>query len=60
MSWLLAAIKYRTFRPSEKQKECMIPLAKKIVSYIYKALVIAFIAKIILIIEFPAKIIFIS
>jgi hypothetical protein len=50
MSWLLAAIKYRTFRPSEKQKECMIPLAKRIVSYIYIGLVIAFIAKVILII----------
>lgn len=50
MAWLLAAIKYRTFRPSEKQKECMIPLAKGIVSYIYKALVIAFIAKAILMI----------
>ena len=50
MSWLLAAIKYRTFRPSEKQKECMIPLAKRIVSYIYITLVIAFIAKVILII----------
>lgn len=50
MSWLLAAIKYRTFRPSEKQKECMIPLAKRIVSYIYIGLVIAFIAKVILMI----------
>jgi len=50
MSWLLAAIKYRTFKPSKKQKECMIPLAKKIISFIYKGLVIAFIAKIILII----------
>ena len=47
IAWLLAAFKYTTLSPSDEEIECMIPLAKKITSLIYKSLVIAFIAKIV-------------
>ena len=50
LAWLLAALKDRTFYPSEEQKECLIPLAQSIMSLIYKILVYAFIAKVVLII----------
>lgn len=50
ISWLLAAVQNRTVRPTAEQRECLYPLAKKIVSVIYALLVIAFVAKIIYVI----------
>ena len=43
---LFAMIRYKKLKPSEEQIKCMVPAAKKTVSAIYAALVIAFIAKI--------------
>mgnify|MGYP000173901826 CR=1 FL=1 len=43
---LFAMIRYKKLKPSKEQIKCMVPAAKKTVSAIYAALVIAFIAKI--------------
>jgi hypothetical protein len=46
---LFAMIRYRTFRPTEKQKECMLAVAKQVYKYILIFLIVAFIIKMIVI-----------
>ena len=46
---IFAMIRYRTFKPTDEQKECMLPAAKEIFRWIVITLVIAFVAKIIVI-----------
>lgn len=46
---LFAMIRYRTFRPTDKQKACMLAVAKQVYKYILIFLVVAFIIKMIMI-----------
>lgn len=46
---LFAMIRYRTFRPTDEQKECMLAVAKQVYKYILTFLVVAFIIKMIMI-----------
>jgi len=44
---IFAMIRYRTFKPTDEQKKCMLPVAKEIFRWIVITLVIAFVIKMI-------------